>query len=142
LLDILTGLRRIREHVPKRVVVSAVTTERKEFISCVCISLLACENAFSSRCRLPQFMPSARGALDDLIIAVQTSLREEYESYESNASGLGLALAFAFAEHEALVEMVESLESLLVLCRQLFGTSMWLESDQSRDFSRHTLEGS
>jgi hypothetical protein len=39
---------------------------------------------------------------------------------------LGLSLAYTFAEIEAMRKLVDTLDELLELSRQLFGTSAWL----------------
>jgi len=125
LLDVLTGLRRIREHLPKKAVVNQVFEERRDLISCVCLALQTCEHAFHSRRSLPQYLPSAREALQKLIVAVEKSLDVEYSSRKTE---LGFALIFAYAEHEALMEMVTEVETLLDLCRRLFGTAAWIDA--------------
>jgi len=123
LLDVLTGLRRIREHLPRKAVVNEVLEERRNLIACVYLSLLACEHAFRSRRSLPQCLPSMRMALNQLNQAVERSLGMEYQA---NPTESGFALIFAHVEHEALTEMVTEIENLLELCRRLFGTAAWM----------------
>lgn len=38
----------------------------------------------------------------------------------------GISLAYSVAEGEVMRDMVDTIEGLLELCRQLFGTSAWL----------------
>jgi len=44
---------------------------------------------------------------------------------------MGLSLVYAFAEKEVMEGVVDALEELLDLSRQLFGTSAWLTTQQS-----------
>jgi len=43
---------------------------------------------------------------------------------------MGLSLVYAFAEKEVMEGVVDALEELLDLSRQLFGTSAWLTTQQ------------
>lgn len=43
---------------------------------------------------------------------------------------MGLSLVYAFAETEVMTDVVDTLEELLDLSRQLFGTSAWLTAQQ------------
>lgn len=43
---------------------------------------------------------------------------------------MGLSIVYAFAESEVMKDIVDSLEELLDLSRQLFGTSAWLTTQQ------------
>lgn len=53
---------------------------------------------------------------------------------------MGLSLVFAFAEREVLKDLVETLEELLDLCRQLFGSSAWLTEPMSQPVSQVTTQ--
>lgn len=125
LLDLLTGLRKIRENIPRKATVHAVVEERKQFASCVCISLFACEQVFGARQPLPQFLPSARQALVELERNIRQSRAED------PPDSLGLSLVYALAEIDALTDVVDVTEELLDLSRQLFGTSSWFELQAS-----------
>ncbi|CCM06383.1 uncharacterized protein FIBRA_08642 [Fibroporia radiculosa] len=127
LLDGMTGLRKIRENIPRRETVSNVYNERHEFLSCVCITLYACQHAFRARESLPQFLPSPRHALDNLEEHIQQSIRN---AREANVNAMGLSLVYAFAEQEVLRHMVDTLEELLELTGRLFGTSAWMTNEQ------------
>lgn len=92
-------------------------------MSCICLSLYACEHAFRARQPLPQFIPSTRHAFNNLETHVEECIREVREE---NPHAMGLSLVYAFAESEALRDLVEALETLVDLTRELFGTAAWL----------------
>ena len=92
-------------------------------MSCVCITLYACQNAFRARDPLPQFLPSARHAFVTLEAHVQECIRRA-RAEEPHA--LELSLVYAFAEQEVMQHLVDTLEELLEQTGQLFGTSAWL----------------
>ncbi|OSX64677.1 hypothetical protein POSPLADRAFT_1136126 [Postia placenta MAD-698-R-SB12] len=127
LLDAMTGLRKIRENIPRRETVSSVFNERREFMSCVCITLYACQHAFRAREPLPQFLPSPRHALENLEAHVQDSI---HTAREEDTHAMGLSLVYAFAEQEVMKNMVDTLEELLELSGRLFGTTAWLTHEQ------------
>nr|VWO99075.1 ATP-dependent RNA helicase CshA (EC [Ganoderma boninense] len=112
LLDLMTGLRKIRENIPRKETVANVFKERREFMSCVCITLYACQHAFRAREPLPQFLPSARHAFANLESHVQDCISE---ARAQEASALGLSLVYAFAEQEVMQNLVDTLEELLEL---------------------------
>lgn len=91
-------------------------------MSCICIALFACQHAFKAREPLPQFLPSARHAFELLEEHVQERINESREAEEA----LGLSLVYAFAEQQVMHNMVETIEALLELTGNLFGTSTWL----------------
>ncbi|EMD38705.1 hypothetical protein CERSUDRAFT_113885 [Gelatoporia subvermispora B] len=134
LLDLMTGLRKIRENIPRKETVANVFNERREFMSCVCIVLFACQNAFRAREPLPQFIPSARHAFGNLETHVQDCIRQ---AREEDAHAMGLSLVYAFAEQEVMKNMVDTLEELLETTGRLFGTSTWLTHDSR--WSRMTV---
>ncbi|KAJ8515521.1 hypothetical protein ONZ45_g7066 [Pleurotus djamor] len=125
LLDLLTALRKIREKIPRKETVTAVAAQRREFVSCVCISLFAAEQVFRARQSLPQFLPSPRQALTTLEHHVEDRIRQ---ARAEEVHSLGLAVVYTFAETDVLRELVETLDDLLELSRQLFGTSAWYTS--------------
>ena len=81
-------------------------------MSCVCITLYACQHAFRAREPLPQFLPSARHAFANLESHVQDCI---HEAREQEPSALGLSLVYAFAEQEVMQNLVDTLEELLEL---------------------------
>ena len=95
-------------------------------MSCVCIVLFACQNAFRAREPLPQFLPSPRHAFVNLETHVQDCIRLAREEDEH---AMGLSLVYAFAEQEVMKNMVDTLEELLDTTGSLFGTSTWLTHD-------------
>jgi hypothetical protein len=140
ILDLMTGLRKIREHIPRKETVALVLKERREFvrtnklhllncvrrhcqISCVCLALFASEHVFRARQPLPQFLPSARQALETLTSQIEASTRR---AINEDVSFQGISLAYSVAEREVMSDMVDTIEELLEICRQLFGTSAWL----------------
>lgn len=120
LLDIMTGLRKVRENVPKEIAIVNVLSERRDMISCVCVGLFACENAFRGRQPIPQFLPSARSALNKLELKVRHAL---YESQKDTL--MNLSPAYALVEGEIMKAMVVTLEAMTELCRSLFGSDEW-----------------
>ncbi|PFH47852.1 hypothetical protein AMATHDRAFT_151147 [Amanita thiersii Skay4041] len=121
LLDIFTGLRKIRENLPKRDI--SARTQRREFVSCVCMSLFASEQVFRSRQPLPQFFPSPKLALRTLENVVEANIELFYRRDPSE--GQSLTLIYVFAELDALAKLVDTVDELLDLTRQLFGTAGW-----------------
>ncbi|KAI0688742.1 hypothetical protein BC835DRAFT_1407984 [Cytidiella melzeri] len=134
MLDLMTGLRKIRENIPRKITVTDVIKERREFMSCVCIALFACQHAFRAREPLPQFLPSAKHALEILETHVQERV---LGVQERDIHALGLSLVNAFAEQEVMRNMVFTLEALLESTGSLFGTSAWLTQDTH--WSRSTV---
>ncbi|KAI0317762.1 hypothetical protein OF83DRAFT_1186763 [Amylostereum chailletii] len=135
ILDIMTGLRKVRENIPVKETVSSVFCERREFVSCICLSLYACEHAFRARQPFPQFLPSARLSLSALLSHIEESLGAARSSPED--SGVkGMSLVYVLAESEVLKDLVDAMENLLSVCRALFGTATWLiqDSRQSEGF--------
>jgi hypothetical protein len=92
-------------------------------MSCVCMALYACENAFRSRHPLPQFIPSARHAFNTLQMQVTEHIRQ---AREEDHTSMGLSLVYAFAESEVLRDLIDNIEELLQLSRDLFGSAAWL----------------
>ncbi|KAF8758270.1 Fusaric acid resistance protein-like [Rhizoctonia solani] len=76
LVDLVAGLRRIREDVP-HTAIDSVLVHRQRAASCITLSLFACEHAFRSRRALPQVLPSARKALDALNSELMNKLQSE-----------------------------------------------------------------
>ncbi|CAE6336575.1 unnamed protein product [Rhizoctonia solani] len=123
LVDLVAGLRRIREDVPHSAI-DPVLVHRQRAASCITLSLFACEHAFRSRRALPQVLPSARKALDTLNAELMNRLQSE-----ARATDIG----YAMAENEVIEEMVRVVEGLVQVTRGLFGTSAWLSD--AHDFN-------
>ncbi|CAE6417908.1 unnamed protein product [Rhizoctonia solani] len=116
LVDLVAGLRRIRENVPQ-VAIDPVLVNRQRVASCITLALFACEHAFRSRRALPQVLPSPRKALDTFNIELMKILQAE-----ARATDIG----YVMAENEVIEEMVRAVEGLVQVTRGLFGTSAWL----------------
>ncbi|KAF8599056.1 hypothetical protein BDV93DRAFT_477885 [Ceratobasidium sp. AG-I] len=130
--DLMSGLRRIRENVPQREAILQVLQHRQHTISCICIVLFACEHAFRSRRPLPQMLPSPRKAFEALSREMMESLQDAPRATD---------IAYAVAENEVLEEMVDALDNLILVTRELFGTDEWLEScDLGRSFAQRQSE--
>ena len=101
-------------------------------MSCVCITLYACQHAFRAREPLPQFLPSARHALATLDAHVTECL---LRARAAAPDALGLSLVYAFAEGEVMRGLVDALEELLERTGRLFGTTAWLTHACASHFS-------
>ncbi|KAL0578438.1 hypothetical protein V5O48_003537 [Marasmius crinis-equi] len=132
LLDLLTGLRKIREHIPRKHAVAAVASERRELVSCICVSLFACEQVFGARQPLPQFLPSSRQALVRLHSELGHHLKQ---TREDQTGPQGLSVVYTLAEAVVMADLVRTIEELLDLCRQLFGTTSWFSDHPSLDLT-------
>ncbi|KAH7318022.1 Fusaric acid resistance protein family-domain-containing protein [Rhizoctonia solani] len=115
--DLMSGLRRIRENVPQKEAIHQVLQHRQHTVSCICIALFTCEHAFRSRQPLPQILPSPRKAFDEL-------RREMMDSLQSAPRATDVA--YAIAENEVYDELIDALEHLITITRELFGTNAWL----------------
>ncbi|KAF9228048.1 hypothetical protein BS17DRAFT_793616 [Gyrodon lividus] len=124
-LDLMMGLRKIREPIPRKETVACVLKERRNFVSCVCLTLFASEQVFRARQPFPQFLPSARKALEVLTAQIEFRLWQAFQEDKSPMK-LKLSLVYSLAEREVMKDMVDTPEELLELCRALFGTSAWL----------------
>lgn len=69
-------------------------------ISCVCVSLFACEHVFKARQPLPQFLPSSRQALSQLERHVKEQIGQRRQA--GGGAQMGLPLVYAFAESEVI----------------------------------------
>ncbi|VDC05323.1 unnamed protein product [Peniophora sp. CBMAI 1063] len=131
-LDIMTGIRKIRENIPIRETVAPVLAERREFVSTICLFLYAIEHAFRARQPLPQFLPSCRAALLKLLTHIEAAICQGQSpgSPTSANPSSDLSLVYTLAESEVLKDLVDAVEGLLGTCRVLFGTATWLKDDR------------
>ncbi|KAG8713378.1 hypothetical protein FRC09_018788 [Ceratobasidium sp. 395] len=113
----MSGLRRIRENVPQKEAITQVLQHRQHMISCICIVIFACEHAFRSRRPLPQILPSPRKAFEALSREIMDGLHDAPRATD---------IAYVVAENEVLEEMIEALENLMSVTKELFGTNQWL----------------
>jgi hypothetical protein len=84
---------------------------------------------------LPQFLPSARQALQKLEDQVEERIQE---ARKKDPFAMGYSLVYSFAETEAMRNFVDTVHELLDICRDLFGTASWMITPSalpSRDVS-------
>jgi hypothetical protein len=58
------------------------------------------------------------------------------QSHQGDPDSLGMSLVYIFAELDLLAELVDAIDELVDLTRQLFGTSAWL--DQTNPTPMHS----
>ncbi len=119
LVDILADIRTLRFGVPRQATVLEVLPLRQEVVSSVLIALFALSHSFRSRTSLPQFIPSPRRALGELMEAIdqharRIRLRRKEASGAGDASAISdlndvraleISIVYAMAEGEALNEL-------------------------------------
>lgn len=130
-------------------------------MSCICISLFACETAFGIQRNIPQFLPSPRQALDVLVHQKEVALREEAtraafgsrsgssspkyyirpHSRSHSSSGSSLSIIYSLAENAILEELVEVLETILGAARKLYGISVWTDDRGSSVYENDWMVG-
>lgn len=71
-------------------------------------------------------MPSARQALLKLNDKVKEHMRDPDK--ENDVDDIGLTWIYALAEADVLLRMINTLDDLLTVSRQLFGTASWYGS--------------
>ncbi|WVR08501.1 hypothetical protein IAU60_005556 [Kwoniella sp. DSM 27419] len=76
LLETLVEIRMLRFSVPRKATVLDVLPIRRELISTILINLWACGHAFASRSPLPQFLPSPRSPLAELMEVTDQHARD------------------------------------------------------------------
>lgn len=60
-------------------------------------------------------------------MALEREVEEQIlQSPQNEHESLGLSLIYVFAELDLLAELVDTMDELVELTRQLFGTSSWL----------------
>jgi len=136
-IDIMVGIRRVRDHIPRKETVQDVMSFRREVISCICISLFACEATFRTGSALPQFLPSPQHALDELIREKELHSINVVSPPCTPGGSHGVRrvlskevlLSFALAENALLEEFVATLEEILNVGRRLHGIEEWLEEE-------------
>ncbi|XP_006458411.1 hypothetical protein AGABI2DRAFT_199986 [Agaricus bisporus var. bisporus H97] len=125
LSNLLTGLRQTEQHIPKREIMAPVAPQRRELVSRICINIFASEQVFRACQPLPQFLPSVRGAF----ITLEREVEEQIlQSAQGEHESVGLSLIYVMSELELLAELVDTIDELVDLTRQLFGTSSWLSN--------------
>ena len=77
-------------------------------------------------------LPSPRKAFEALSREMMEALQDVPRATD---------IAYAVAENEVLEEMVDALDNLILVTRELFGTDEWLEScDVGRSFAQRQSE--
>ncbi|WWC72479.1 uncharacterized protein I206_106441 [Kwoniella pini CBS 10737] len=156
LLETLVEIRLLRFSVPRKATVLDVLPIRRELISTVLINLWACAHSFHSRSPLPQFLPTPRSPLSELMEVTDQHARDircfkdTYSNEERNRgrnrsispniamsrSGsqqkidyqAEMAILYAMAENEALGEVCNILEEIVASAKTLFGTQTFLDT--------------
>lgn len=95
-------------------------------MSCIGMTLFACDHSLNTHQALPEFLPSTRAAVESLKEGIQTNLMIHRQSEESGP--LGLSLIYSLAEIDLMDDIVDCLEGLHAVCRELFGSSSWYSS--------------
>ncbi|WVW80981.1 hypothetical protein I302_102972 [Kwoniella bestiolae CBS 10118] len=159
LLETLVEIRLLRFSVPRKATVLDVLPIRRELISTILINLWACAHSFHSRSPLPQFLPTPRSPLSELmevtdqhardIRAFRNTFGEDIRgrnrshspspinmNRSSSAQGEGqvdyqaeMAILYAMAENEALGEVCNILEEIVAAAKTLFGTQTFLDTN-------------
>ncbi|CUA73277.1 Protocadherin alpha-C1 [Rhizoctonia solani] len=110
LVDLIAGLRRIRQNVPHGAI-APVLAHQKRVDSCITLALYACEHAFRSQRALPHILPSCRKVFDA----------------ELRIDTLQTDVGHAMAENEVMEQVACTVDGLVQVARELFGTRIWLE---------------
>ncbi|WVQ70744.1 hypothetical protein IAR50_000266 [Cryptococcus sp. DSM 104548] len=142
LLETFNEIRILRFSVPRKETVLDVLPIRRELISTVLINLWSSSHAYGARGPLPQFLPSPRVPLSELMDVTEEHARhlrsarqshhlrdaEHSHSTTAEAYQAELAVLYAMAENEALGEVCNILEELVASARTLFGTQSFLHT--------------
>lgn len=134
LIETMIEIRLLRFSVPRKETVLDVLPLRSELVSAILINLWACSQAFRSRSPLPQFLPSPRLALEELMITVDAHTRSTRQRTRSGISQRSatpstmidggakdekggkqqLAMLYAMAEGEALREVCDLIDEVCI----------------------------
>lgn len=72
-LNLLSGLRAIREHIPRKSVVE-VLPERTELVSSILITMHAISHSLHNHLSVPQLLPNPQAALEHLVTAMEEQI--------------------------------------------------------------------
>ncbi|KAL7422678.1 hypothetical protein Q5752_001969 [Cryptotrichosporon argae] len=140
LTEVFGEIRTLRFSVPRKATVLDVLSIRRELVSSILVNLWACAQAFHTRSPLPQFLPSCRAPLAELMDVVDEQARlvrlrrraatqlpagDGHEHAEEERSE-EMAVMYGMAENEALGEVCNIVDELLAAARTLFGTQAFL----------------
>ena len=179
--DLMSGLRTIRTHIPRRTTALDLLPERTELVSTILLTLHAVSHSLHTRAPVPQFLPKPALAFNKLVLAIEDHIQRAnaatrphspksgyFVQEEAAASSttllavpvqaggagfspafhlqdetarlikrpevhnkLGFSFAFALAEQEALSKIVDSLEDVLLICRDLYGEATFIQADHA-----------
>ncbi|KZT52484.1 hypothetical protein CALCODRAFT_89644 [Calocera cornea HHB12733] len=126
ILDLIAGLRSLRQQVRRDDSVKDVLHARKDFISSLVLILYICEHAFRSQRLLPQFIPSARPSLQIVVRGIAEHYKQRIERRRAGLSSRGdFPFIAAFAESEGIALLTDAIEDLVDVTRTLFGAAAW-----------------
>ncbi|KZO95732.1 hypothetical protein CALVIDRAFT_150249 [Calocera viscosa TUFC12733] len=126
ILDLIVGLRSLRQQVRRDDSVKDVLHARKDFISSIVLILYICEHAFRSQRLLPQFIPSARPSLQVVVNGIGEHYTQRIERRRAGQSSRGdFPFIAAFAESEGIALLTDAVEDLVEVTRTLFGAAAW-----------------
>ncbi|KAK4684367.1 hypothetical protein P7C73_g5815, partial [Tremellales sp. Uapishka_1] len=128
LTETLAEIRTLRFSVPRKATVLDVLPIRREVVSAVLISIWASAHAFRSKSPLPQFIPSPRRPVHELMNGLDDHARHvrEAEKKEGKSYQAEVEILYGMAENEALGEVCDILDELVAAARKLFGSQMFM----------------
>lgn len=174
LIETLCEIRILRFNVPRKSTVLDVIPIRRELVSAILTNLWALSQSFRSRAPLPQYLPSTRIPLNELVEAIDQhsanrsrsrvrpshfsvpvpvpdsiesssppnsgtttpTTRYSQQQQRTSKDGIGrdvdvdggdLGTLYSMAENEALVDLCNIIDQLIVAARTLFGSQTFWE---------------
>jgi hypothetical protein len=131
MMEMLSEIRVLRFNVPRKATVLDVLPVRRELVSAILTNLWALSQSFRSRSPLPQYLPSTRIPLNELVEAIdlhsqRSRSRTRHISSSSVSSNIpeptDLGTLYSMAENEALVDLCNIIDGLIAAARTLFGS--------------------
>jgi hypothetical protein len=130
LMVMLDEIRVLRFNVPRKSTVFDVLPVRRELISAILTNLWALSQSFRSRSPLPQYLPSTRLPLNELVEAIDVHSQRSRprlrhvstNSDSTNVDSSDLGTLYSMAENEALVDLCNIIDELIAAARTLFGS--------------------
>lgn len=132
-MEMLDEIRVLRFNVPRKSTVLDVLPVRRELVSAILTNLWALSQSFRSRSPLPQYLPSTRIPLNELVEAIdihshRSRPRSRHISTASDSTissavdHSDLGTLYSMAENEALVDLCNIIDGLIAAARTLFGS--------------------
>jgi hypothetical protein len=132
-MEMLSEIRVLRFNVPRKATVLDVLPVRRELVSAILTNLWALSQSFRSRSPLPQYLPSTRIPLNELVEAIdlhsqrsRSRTRHISSSSDTVSSNISeptdLGTLYSMAENEALVDLCNIIDGLIAAARTLFGS--------------------